>query len=93
MRGRRPGAVSYAILGMGGTPHVNGRMLEKVAGIQMTEVNYQGAAPATNDLVAGRAQLMLNSVAVSLPLHDDGSQVNRDILARGVREPLADNPA
>lgn len=67
-----PGGVSYAILGMGGTPHVNGKMLEKAAGLSMTEVNYNGSAPATNDLMAGRVQLMFNSVAASLPLHEAG---------------------
>jgi tripartite-type tricarboxylate transporter receptor subunit TctC len=67
-----PGGVSYAILGLGGTPHVNGKMLENATGIRMTEINYQGSAPATNDLVAGRVQLMFNSVAASLPLHATG---------------------
>ncbi|MDP3139984.1 MAG: tripartite tricarboxylate transporter substrate binding protein [Burkholderiaceae bacterium] len=67
-----PGGVSYAILGMGGTPHVNGKMLEKAAGLTMTEVNYNGSAPATNDLMAGRVQMMFNSVAASLPLHEAG---------------------
>lgn len=55
---QRPGAVNYAILGPGGSPHMNGKMLEKAGGIRMTEVSYKGAAEAVQDLYAERVQAM-----------------------------------
>src|SRR5213076_1248771 len=37
-----------------------------MAGIDMTHVPYKGAAPAMNDLIGGRIQLMFDNLASSL---------------------------
>ncbi|MDP3139994.1 MAG: tripartite tricarboxylate transporter substrate binding protein [Burkholderiaceae bacterium] len=50
--------INYAIFGPGGTPHVNGKMLEKSGGISMVEVSYKGGTEATQDVMAGRVQAL-----------------------------------
>src|SRR5262245_66321620 len=43
-----------------------------MTGIEMTHVPYRGAAPAFNDLIPGRVDVMFNLVASSLPLVRSG---------------------
>jgi tripartite-type tricarboxylate transporter receptor subunit TctC len=42
-------------------------MFQSMTGIKMTHVAYKGSAPAQMDLLAGRVDLMFDSIAVSLP--------------------------
>ena len=42
-------------------------MFRTAAGIDFLQVPYKGAAPATNDLLAGQAQLMFNNPVSSIP--------------------------
>jgi tripartite-type tricarboxylate transporter receptor subunit TctC len=53
-----PGKIDYASAGLGSTPHLAGAMLARLAGINIVHVPYRGAAPATNDLVAGNVQML-----------------------------------
>jgi tripartite-type tricarboxylate transporter receptor subunit TctC len=46
---------------------------QKETGTQFTLVPYRGTAPATQDLVAGQIDLLLNAPALSLPLVRAGS--------------------
>lgn len=54
----QPGKIDYASAGLGSTPHLAGAMLAHLAGINIVHVPYRGAAPATNDLVAGNVQML-----------------------------------
>ena len=49
----RPGKLSYASSGVGGSPHLAGEMLRYRAGVDIVHVPYKGAGPALNDLLAG----------------------------------------
>jgi tripartite-type tricarboxylate transporter receptor subunit TctC len=50
----RPGALSFASYGTGGTTHLAGEMLKGLAGIDMVHVPYRGGGPATIDALAGQ---------------------------------------
>jgi len=66
------GKVSYASGGHGSSLHLAGELFKRVAGIEMTHVPYRGAAPAFNDLIPGRVDVMFNLVPSSLPLVRQG---------------------
>ena len=57
----RPGSLSFASGGAGTTSHLCGELLKTTAGIDMVHVPYKGPAPALQDLLAGRVQLMCDN--------------------------------
>ena len=59
-----PGVLNYATVGQGGTLQMAVDLMQRSTGVSMTSVAYQGAAPATSDLIAGRIQVLFDSVAV-----------------------------
>jgi tripartite-type tricarboxylate transporter receptor subunit TctC len=63
-----PGKITYASGGHGSSLHLAGELFKRAAGIEMAHVPYRGAAPAFNDLIPGRVDVMFNLVASSLPL-------------------------
>ena len=68
-----PGKLNYASSGSGTIQHVAGAMFASMAGIDAVHVPYKGTAQILPDLVAGRVNLMFNSIAPMLPLVKDGS--------------------
>ena len=62
-----PGKMSFASFGTGSTSHIYGEMLKGAAGIDMVHVPYKGAGPATQDVIAGHAQMGINDFAASGP--------------------------
>lgn len=68
----KPGRLNYGSQGVGSAGHLSGEQLKQLAGIDMTHVPYRGAAPATQDLVAGQIDLMFDTVALELPFIKDG---------------------
>lgn len=50
-----PGKTSFASFGIGSTAHIYGEMLNGAAKLDMSHIPYKGTAPATLDVVAGRA--------------------------------------
>ena len=57
----KPGSLSFASGGAGTTSHLCGELLKTTAGIDMVHVPYKGPAPAVQDLLAGRVQLMCDN--------------------------------
>ena len=61
-----PGKLSNASSSNGSPGHVGGELFKFMTGTQIVHVPYKGGAPAIQDLIAGRVQLMfesLNSIA------------------------------
>jgi tripartite-type tricarboxylate transporter receptor subunit TctC len=69
---RQGAAVSFASGGAGSITHLNGELMNKVAGLQMTHVPYRGSAPALTDLTAGRTHLLIDIGPVVKPLVQEG---------------------
>ena len=63
----RPGKLSYASSGVGGTPHLAAELFKTMAGVNIVHVPYKGQAPALNDLIGGQVQLMFPNAASVAP--------------------------
>jgi tripartite-type tricarboxylate transporter receptor subunit TctC len=71
---KQPGKISYGSAGVGTALHLYGQVLNKAAGIEMTNVPYRGVAPAFNDLLGGHIPVAIVSLAAALQ-HLQGDQV------------------
>jgi tripartite-type tricarboxylate transporter receptor subunit TctC len=61
----KPG-LTFGSSGVGTTPHLSGELFKRLVGIEMTHVPYRGAGPALNDLIAGRIDMMFNTIGAML---------------------------
>jgi len=66
------GKLSYSTGGVGGPQHLAGELMNKMAGIDVLHVPYRGSAPAVTDVATGAVTMSISSLAVALPLMDDG---------------------
>ena len=66
------GKLTYATAGIGGSSHLNGELLNQMAGINITHVPYKGASPAMIDLRGGRVTYMGTSLASAAQFIKDG---------------------
>ncbi|GAA3985412.1 tripartite tricarboxylate transporter substrate binding protein [Comamonas faecalis] len=58
--------IPFGTAGAAGSTHLGGEWLRKVTGYEFTHVPYKGAAPATNDAVAGQIPMAVqDSMSVS----------------------------
>ena len=64
---RNPGKLSYGSPGTGGTSHLAGELLNRLAGIDMVHVPYKGSVPAQTDVMGGRLPLMVDASSSALP--------------------------
>lgn len=69
---KNPGKVSYSSSGVGNPQHLNGELLEELAGIHMVHVPYKGAAGQLVDVVSGNVELTFVSYAAAKGFIKDG---------------------
>jgi len=60
-----PGKVAFGSAGTGTVTHIAGELFKMMAGIDMVHVPYRGEPPALNDLMGGRIQLNVGTLAGS----------------------------
>ena len=58
----RPGEVTFASSGSGGSPHLTAEIFQFATGTRMTHVPYKGGGPAMIDLMSGQVNLLFASV-------------------------------
>jgi len=58
-----PGQLNFGSGSTGSAGHLAGELFDTMAGVKMVHVPYKGAAPAMQDLIAGRVQLMFDNFA------------------------------
>jgi tripartite-type tricarboxylate transporter receptor subunit TctC len=68
----RPDDFNYASPGAGTTPHLSGEFLNIVAGMEMTHVPFNGAAPAIQALLAGTTQVAITALPAALGFVQSG---------------------
>lgn len=61
-----PGRLTFASQGNGSTGHMIGEQFKVSAGIELTHVPYRGAAPASQDLVAGHVSMLFDIVPLAI---------------------------
>jgi len=56
------GKVTYASSGNGTTLHLSGELFKRLANVEMTHIPYRGGAPAINDLIPGRVNVIFDNL-------------------------------
>ena len=86
---QKPGEINYGTFGIGSSGHLNMVLLETMAGIKLQAVHYKGAAPATNDVLAGHIQMGFVSAGAAVP-HWKGGKLK--LIAVGGKKRLPQLP-
>src|SRR6266487_258249 len=79
----KPGEVSYATSGIGGSTHLAGAMLETATGTKMINVPFKGNGPALAEVMSGRVTFMFYPV-IGIAEHVGGKKLK--VLAVGTTE-------
>jgi len=61
-----PDKANFASGGAGAITHLNGEMLNQIAGTKLVHVPYKGSAPAVQDLIGGQTNLLVDVSTVLL---------------------------
>jgi tripartite-type tricarboxylate transporter receptor subunit TctC len=69
----QPGKFNFASTGIGSMSHLSSELLKSVVGLDMAHVPYSGAAPALNDLLPGRTQMLFSDMQIALPHVQSGA--------------------
>jgi tripartite-type tricarboxylate transporter receptor subunit TctC len=69
---QKPGTLNYGSAGTGTAIHLGAELLKLRAGIDMTQVPYKGGGPAAAAVVAGEVQVLVGTVASTIPLIQAG---------------------
>ena len=82
-----PGKIFYGTGGIGSANHFTMELFEQEAGVKMTRVVYQGVAPATTDLLAGRVQIIALTPTAVVP-HIPSGRLRLLAVTQSTRNPL-----
>jgi tripartite-type tricarboxylate transporter receptor subunit TctC len=63
----KPGKLSYASGGIGGTHHLSGALLEHSAGIDMIHAPYKSGSAGATDLMGGQVDCMFEQMYAAMP--------------------------
>lgn len=63
----RPGQLTFASTGQGGSPHLTGEMFRSRESLNILHVPYKGTPQATTDLISGQVTMMFANTASVLP--------------------------
>jgi tripartite-type tricarboxylate transporter receptor subunit TctC len=63
----KPGALSYASGGIGGTHHLSGALLEHQAGIDLIHSPYKSGSAGATDLMGGQVDMMFEQMYAAMP--------------------------
>jgi tripartite-type tricarboxylate transporter receptor subunit TctC len=63
----RPGQLTFASTGQGGSPHLTGEMLRMQAAVDLLHIPYKGTPQATTDLISGQVTMMFANTLSILP--------------------------
>ncbi len=63
----KPGALSYASGGIGGTHHLSGALFEHTAGIDMIHAPYKSGGAGAQDLMGGQVVMMFEQLYAAMP--------------------------
>lgn len=61
-----PAKANFASGGAGSITHLNGEMLNQIAGTKLVHVAYKGSSPAVQDLIGGQTNLLVDVATVLL---------------------------
>jgi tripartite-type tricarboxylate transporter receptor subunit TctC len=68
----KPGKLTYSSSGIGNPQHLNGALLDQIAGIQMVHVPYKGASGQLIDVTTGQVDMTFVSYTAAKPFVQSG---------------------
>jgi tripartite-type tricarboxylate transporter receptor subunit TctC len=80
--------ISAGSIGVGSAAHIAGIHFQNVTGLKFQFVNYRGAAPALQDVMAGQIEFLFDHLAHSLP-HVRAGKVRAYAVTSPARSPSA----
>lgn len=87
-----PGKINNATNGAGSTVHLLGEVVARGLGVEVQHVHYRGAAPATNDMLAGVVDSNVEALTNSAPNHKAGQYRALAVLSDERLPQLSDVP-
>lgn len=69
---RQPGTMNFGSGGAGGITHLGFELFRNQTGVQIAHIPYRGSAPALQDMLGGRIQLMVDAISLAKPQVDAG---------------------
>ena len=63
----KPGQLSFASGGLGGSHHLSAEMFKSISGLFITHIPYKGGAPATTDLMGHQVDMMFEQMYAAAP--------------------------
>ena len=63
----KPGTLSFASGGLGGSHHLSAEMFKSIADVSINHIPYKGGAPATTDLMGGQVDMMFEQMYSASP--------------------------
>lgn len=82
----RPGKLTYGSGGMGTLQHVWGAILTSSLGLDMVHVPFKGAAPAHQEMMAGRVDIMFDNISAAKP-HIQAGRLKGLVVSSAQRSP------
>ncbi|VCU71728.1 Tripartite tricarboxylate transporter family receptor [Pigmentiphaga humi] len=89
----KPGTISYASTGNGGSAHLMGEMLKDMAKIDLMHVPYKGLAQGLNDLSSGQVQLSFSTYTGAMAFLKPGRVKALAVTGQKRMDVLPDVPA
>ncbi len=86
----KPGQLTYASAGLGGTGHMAAEMFSNQLGIKMIHVPYKGASQALTDLIGGQVMMMFDQMTSSMA-HVRSGRIRPLAVTSLTRSPLLPN--
>jgi tripartite-type tricarboxylate transporter receptor subunit TctC len=69
---KNPGKLTYSTSGVGNPQHLNGALLDQLAGIHMTHIPYKGASGQLIDVTSGQVDMTFVSYTAAKPFIQSG---------------------
>jgi tripartite-type tricarboxylate transporter receptor subunit TctC len=88
-----PGKINMSSSGNGAADHLAAELFKMMAGVEIVQVQYRGAAPALTDLLGGQVQAMFSSVPSSIGYIRAGTLRPLAVTTASRSEALPDIPA
>jgi len=88
-----PGKINLAAAGVGTPLYVAGELFKMMAGVKMTDINYQGEAQAIPDLMSGQVQALFGVMPASLGYIKSGKLRALAVTTAKRQDVLPDVPA
>ena len=87
-----PGSLSYYSVGVGTAHHLLGEWLNAGAGVELVHVPYRGSSQALPDFIAGRVDLMIDTMTFALPQARAGKVRPLAVTSRNAPPAMAEVP-